>query len=312
MNVVVTGGTGFIGRALCVALMNRSHIVSVLTRHTGQVFHRPDVHINSVEWNARDSGPWEQALEGADAVINLAGVPIAEARWTDSRKRLITDSRVLTTRLLVRAMSRRSSRPATFISASGIGYYGASDDRLLHEGSAHGTGFLADLCLTWEAEAMSAAEFGTRVVILRTGMVLEADGGALAKMVLPFRLFAGGPILPGTQWVSWIHRCDHIGLIEWALANTDLSGPLNAVAPEPVTMKTFCEVLGRVIHRPSWLPVPRFVLDVLFGELGTLMTTGQRVTPAKAMTEGYQFRYPTLEPALQAILIGKTVARRSA
>ena len=159
---------------------------------------------------------------------------------------------------------------------------------------------------------MSAAEFGTRVVILRTGMVLDTDGGALAKMVLPFRLFAGGPILPGTQWVSWIHRHDHIGLIEWALANTDLSGPLNAVAPEPVTMKTFCEVLGRVIHRPSWLPVPRFALDVLLGELGTLMTTGQRVTPAKAMTGGYQFRYPTLEPALQAILIGKTAARRAA
>ena len=159
---------------------------------------------------------------------------------------------------------------------------------------------------------MSAAEFGTRVVIVRTGMVLETDGGALAKMVLPFRLFAGGPILPGTQWVSWIHRHDHIGLIEWALANTDLSGPLNVVAPEPVTMKTFCEVLGRVIHRPSWLPVPRFALDVLLGELGTLMTTGQRVTPAKAMTGGYRFRYPTLEPALQAILIGKTVARRAA
>lgn len=312
MNIVVAGGTGFIGRALCAALMNGNHAVSVLTRHTGQVLHRPDVHIHAVEWNARDIGPWEQALERADAVINLAGAPIAETRWTDSRKRLITDSRILTTRLLVRAMSRRSSRPATFISASGIGYYGASDDRLMHEGSAHGTGFLADLCLAWEAEAMSAAEFGTRVVILRTGMVLDTDGGALAKMVLPFRLFAGGPILPGTQWVSWIHRHDHIGLIEWALANTDLSGPLNVVAPEPVTMKTFCEVLGRVIHRPSWLPVPRFALDVLLGELGTLMTTGQRVTPAKAMTGGYRFRYPTLEPALQAILIGKTVARRAA
>lgn len=312
MNIVVAGGTGFIGRALCAALMNGNHTVSVLTRHTGQVLHRPDAHIHSVEWSARDIGAWEHALEGADAVINLAGAPIAGTRWTDSRKRLITDSRILTTRLLVRAMSRRSSRPATFISASGIGYYGASDDRLLHEGSAHGTGFLADLCLAWEAEAMSAAEFGTRVVTLRTGMVLETDGGALAKMVLPFRLFAGGPILPGTQWVSWVHRRDHIGLIEWALANTDLSGPLNVVAPEPVTMKTFCEVLGRVIHRPSWLPVPRFALDILLGELGTLMTTGQRVTPAKAMTRGYRFRYPTLEPALQAILIGTTAARRAA
>ena len=149
---------------------------------------------------------------------------------------------------------------------------------------------------------MRAAEFGARVVILRTGMVLEADGGALAKMLLPFKLFAGGPIMPGTQWVSWIHRNDHIGLIQWALANNHVSGPLNAVAPEPVTMKTFCEVLGRVLHRPSWLPVPGFALNMLLGELGTLMTTGQRVIPKKAMAEGYTFRYPTLESALRAVL----------
>ncbi len=304
MNIVVTGGTGFIGRALCAALMNGNHTVSVLTRHTGQVLHWPDIHINSVEWNARDIGPWEQALEGADAVINLAGAPIAESRWSDARKQLITDSRVLTTRLLVKALSRCSSEPATFISASGIGYYGARDDRRLDEGAARGQGFLADLCLAWEAEAIRAAEFGARVVILRTGMVLEHDGGALPKMLLPFRFFAGGPIMPGSQWVSWIHRNDHIGLIQWALTTTTLSGPINAVAPEPVTMKMFCEVLGRVIHRPSWLPVPRFALHMLLGELGTLMTTGQRVIPAKAIAGGYTFRYPTLEPALEAILIG--------
>lgn len=149
---------------------------------------------------------------------------------------------------------------------------------------------------------MSAAEFGTRVVILRTGMVLEADGGALAKMLLPFRLFAGGPIMPGTQWVSWIHRRDHIGLIKWALTTTTVSGPINAVAPEPLRMNTFCDILGRVIHRPSWLPVPSIALNILLGELGTLMTTGQRVLPAKALVGGYTFHYPTLEPALRAVL----------
>lgn len=302
MNIVVAGGTGFIGQALCAALLHGGHRVSLLTRHTGQVLHQPDAHMNVVEWNARDTGPWEELLEGADAVINLAGAPIADGRWTDERKRLLTESRVLTTRLLVRALSRRSSKPRVFISASGIGYYGASDDRLLDEGAARGTGFLADLCLAWEAEAMSAAEFGTRVVILRTGMVLEADGGALGKMLLPFRLFAGGPIMPGTQWVSWIHRSDHIGLIQWAITTTTVCGPINAVAPEPVRMKTFCDVLGRVIHRPSWLPVPGIALNILLGELGTLMTTGQRVIPKKAMAGGYTFRYPTIESALRAVL----------
>jgi len=199
-------------------------------------------------------------------------------------------------------MSQRSSKPATFISASGIGYYGASDDRTLDEGAALGHGFLADLCLAWEAEALRAKEFGTRVVLLRTGMVLEQEGGALPRILFPFQCFAGGPIMPGNQWVSWIHRRDHVGMIQWALTTPTVSGPINAVAPEPVTMNTFCEVLGRVLHRPSWLPVPEFALNLLLGELGTLMTTGQRVIPAKATAEGYTFQYPTLEPALRAIL----------
>ena len=312
MNIVVTGGTGFIGGALCSALAADRHTVRILTRYPGLGAHPRDPRITRVAWNGRDTGPWEQVLEGADAVINLAGAPIADARWTDARKQLITDSRVLTTRLLVRAMSQRSSKPATFISASGIGYYGASDNRRLDEGAPRGQGFLADLCVAWEAEALRAAEFGTRVVLLRTGMVLEQDGGALPKMLLPFRFFAGGPIMPGSQWVSWIHRCDHIGLIQWALSTPTVSGPINAVAPEPVTMKTFCEVLGQMLHRPSWLPVPSFALNILLGELGTLMTTGQRVIPAKAMAGGYTFRYPSLEPALQAILMETTHARRAA
>ena len=302
MNVVVAGGTGFIGDALCHSLIGEGHHVSILTRRPEQVSHQGNGPINWELWNGHDTGSWEQVLEDADAIINLAGAPIADARWTDARKQLLTDSRILTTRLLVRALSRCSSKPATFINASGIGYYGASDDRRLDEGAARGQGFLADLCLAWEAEALRAAEFGARVVILRTGMVLEQGGGALPKMLLPFRFFAGGPIMPGNQWVSWIHRRDHIGLIRWALGTTTVSGPINAVAPEPVTMHTFCEVLGRVLHRPSWLPVPEFALKILLGELGTLMTSGQRVIPAKAMAGGYTFHYPTLEPALQTIL----------
>lgn len=302
MYIVVTGGTGFIGRPLCASLCQEGHQVTLLTRRKQEAQRLFGSAVTAVEWNGKNAGAWENCLEGADAVINLAGAPIADARWTDARKRLLTESRVLTTRLLVETMSRRSSKPRILISASGIGYYGASDDRVLDEGAARGQGFLADLCLQWEAEALRAAGFGMRVVTLRTGMVLEQDGGALSKMLLPFRFFAGGPIMPGTQWVSWIHRRDHIGLIQWLLATPTVSGPVNAVAPEAVTMNRFCELLGRVLRRPSWLPVPGFALQMALGELGTLMTTGQRVNPAKALSEGYVFHYPTLEPALRAIL----------
>jgi uncharacterized protein (TIGR01777 family) len=302
MQIVMTGGTGFIGRSLCAALCQEGHRVTLVTRRREDAQRLCGSTVTAVEWNGREAGAWEHCLEDADAVINLAGAPIADGRWTETRKRLLTESRVLTTRLLVEAMSRRSSKPRTLVSASGIGYYGASDDRVLDESAARGQGFLADLCLEWETEARRAAEFGVRVVMLRTGMVLEQDGGALPKMLLPFRLFTGGPIMPGTQWVSWIHRRDHIGLTQWALSTPSVSGPVNVVAPEAVTMNRFCEGLGRVLHRPSWLPVPGFALSLVLGELGTLMTTGQRVNPAKALSGGYVFHYPTLEPALRAIV----------
>lgn len=302
MNVVVTGGTGFIGRALCRSLSQKSHLVTVLTtngRAAAQVF---GTSVTAVQWNGRDRGAWEKSLEGADAVINLAGAPIADARWTNARKRLLTDSRVQLTRCLVDAISQRSQKPRVLISASGIGYYGPSDDRVLSEAAPRGKGFLADLCVEWEREAERAGTSGTRVVLLRTGMVLERDGGALPKMLLPFRLFVGGPIMPGTQWVSWIHRDDHAGLIEWALTTATVSGPINAVAPEPERMQVFCSTLGRVLHRPSWMPVPETVLSLALGELGTVMTTGQRVNPQKALAGGYTFKYPNLETALHAIL----------
>ncbi|THJ21170.1 MAG: TIGR01777 family protein [Nitrospira sp. CG24E] len=302
LQIVLTGGTGFIGRPLCASLCQGGHRITLLTRRKEETQRLCGPSVTAVEWNGREAGAWERCLESADAVVNLAGAPIADGHWTDARKRVLAESRVLTTRLLAGAMSRRTSKPCTLISASGIGYYGASDDCVLDEGATRGEGFLADLCLAWEAEALRTAEFGVRVVLLRTGMVIELDGGALPKMLLPFQLFMGGPIMPGTQWVSWIHRRDHIGLIRWILTTPSVSGPVNAVAPEAVTMNRFCEVLGRIIHRPSWLPVPGFALQAALGELGTLMTTGQRVTPAKALSEGYVFHYPMLEPALRAIM----------
>lgn len=299
MKIIATGGTGFIGRALVGELTRQGHEVVVLTRKAG---HPAQSTVRFVEWDALSAGPWQAEVASADAVVNLAGEPIAEGRWTDARKRLLLTSRILATRLLVEAIVGRSTTLPVFISASGIGYYGESDDRVLDERSALGQGFLANLSAAWEAEALRAGQFGVRVVLLRTGMVLERDGGALPKMLLPFRFFVGGPIMPGTQWVSWIHRRDHIGLIKWAITAPTVSGPVNAVAPGAVTMTTFCSTLGKVLHRPSWLPVPGLALRVALGELGTLMTTGQRVQPAKALAGGYDFRYPTLEPALRAIL----------
>lgn len=301
MHLVLTGGTGFIGQALCEELVRQGHRVTLLTRNIGRTSHFSEPLVSTVEWNGREPGSWEQSLDGADAVINLAGAPIAEARWTVARRRLLMESRVLTTRLLVEAIARRSSRPGILVSASGVGYYGASDDRVLDEGAPRGEGFLADLCLAWETEAIQAERFGTRVIVLRIGLVLERDGGALPKMLLPFRLGLGGPVGPGTQWVSWIHRRDLIGLIQWALADPGVSGPVNAVAPEAVTMAHFCKTLGQVLHRPSWLPVPAPILRIALGELGTLMTTGQRVSPTQALAGGYVYHYPTLQRALYAI-----------
>jgi len=295
----VTGGTGFIGHAFVDELSGQGHEVVVLTRKS---CHEPKLGVRYREWDVASAGSWQDEVSSADVVVNLAGEPVAEGRWTKSRKRLLIDSRVQSTRRIVDALSARSAMPSLLISGSGIGYYGASDDRMLDERSSLGEGFLAELSAAWEEEALRAGAFGTRVVLLRTGMVLEQGGGALPKMLLPFRLFAGGPILPGTQWVSWIHRRDLIGLIQWAITTQALSGPVNAVAPEAVTMKTFCHTLGKVLHRPSWLPVPGLALSLALGELGTMMTTGQRVHPAKALAGGYAFRYPTLEPALRAIM----------
>lgn len=308
MKIVVSGGSGFIGRPLCASLCQEGHRVTLLTRRKEEAQRSCGLSVTAVEWNGREAGAWEHCLEGADAVINLAGAPIADGRWTEARKRLLSESRVLSTHLLVEGLSRRSSKPRTLVSASGIGYYGASDDRVLDEGAARGQGFLADLCLAWEAEALRAVEFDVRVVMLRTGMVLEQDGDALPKMLLPFRLFAGGPIMPGTQWVSWIHRHDHIGLIQWMLTTPCVSGPVNVVAPEAMTMNRFCEVLGQVLYRPSWLPVPGFALHVVLGAPGTLMTTGQRVLPKVALDGEYQFKFPRLESALRSILFANKPA----
>ena len=301
--MVVVGGSGFIGRALCTTLQRDGHHVVVLSRRPAAVRNRLPPDIPMIQWDGHTPGDWEHALDGADAVINLAGEPIADTRWTNRRKHILRESRIGTTRRLVEALARLQYTPRTLISASAIGYYGPRDPTPLTESAAPGSDFLAQLCIDWEHAARHGESLAMRVVRLRVGMVLGPDGGALPRMLRPFRLFLGGPIAPGDQWMSWIHRHDLIGLIHWAIANPSVHGPINGVAPEPVTMREFCRTLGAILHRPSWLPVPSFILRAGLGELATLLITGQRVQPAVALREGYLFTYPTLESALREILI---------
>jgi uncharacterized protein (TIGR01777 family) len=302
VNITVIGGSGFIGRSLCPSLVQEGHQVTVLSRNPEKARTRLGASIPVSKWNPHPLGTLEQVFAETDAIINLAGEPIADARWTRNRKGVLRDSRVGTTRLVVNALSNISQRPRMLINASGVGFYGPQELTTVTEQTGSGSGFLAELCVDWEQEARRAEEYGVRVVQLRMGMVLAGDGGALPRMLLPFRFFIGGPITPGHQKVSWIHLEDLLSLIKVAILDDTIHGAINAVSPYPVTMREFCQTLGHVLGRPSWLPVPAFVLRLGLGELATLMTTGQHVDPLVAQVVGFQFAYPTLEPALKSIL----------
>lgn len=294
MKIIVAGGTGFLGHALVERLRRDGDDVHVLSRRPaskGDIAWVPD----------GGTGPWAAALDDADAVINLAGESIAGGRWTPARKARIRESRVRATRSLVTAIQQASRRPAAFLSGSAVGYYGPHGDETVTEQTPAGDDFLASVCRDWETEALRAA--GTsRVVLLRTGIALERDGGALPQMALPFKLFAGGPAGSGRQYYSWIHRDDWVGLVSSVLRNASVSGPLNLTAPNPVPNREFAKTLGRVLRRPAFMPAPAFALRIALGEMAdALLLTGQRVLPAQAQAHGFQFRYPTLEPALRAI-----------
>lgn len=302
MKIVIAGGTGFIGRQVCRVLLDEGHSVSILTRHAGRYTASAAPQRRFLQWDGVTLGPWVQECDGADVVLNLSGAPIADSRWTDRRKQVLIDSRVQPTQALLRAIPTWKHTPHTFISASGVGFYGARGEEELNESSTPGKGFLSDLSQVWERTAMEAEALGLRVIPIRFGMVLGPDGGALSKMTLPFRLFLGGPILPGNQYVSWIHRDDLAQLILFVITHSTVIGPVNGVAPEAVIMKDFCTTLGKTMNRPSWFPVPEFVLKIGLGELATMLTTGQRVHPQKALKSGFSYSYPTLQEALQSIL----------
>lgn len=300
MTIIVTGGMGFIGNALVERLLQERHNVILLTRNPVKVQSRPNLRME--KWDAKTIGPWEEVVHSADAVINLAGEIIAGKRWTKRQKEVILGSRVDATRVLVRAIEQASKKPSLLVSASAVGYYGSVPLGDVPESFPRGSDFLADVCGRWEEEALAAAKSGVRVVTPRLGVVLAHDGGALARMLLPFKLFVGGPFGDGKQWFPWIHRDDVVEGILFLLRSSTISGAVNFVAPEPLTMKEFSRRIGGILRRPSWAPVPSLALRILLGEMADMLLTGQRVIPKKLTDAGYVFRYPSLTEALREIL----------
>jgi len=298
--VIVTGATGLIGKEVCKGLQARGYEVIVFSRDTESARKKVPGAAEYVAWQPEEGGAWADRVDGAHAIINLAGASVAGKRWNDEYKRQIRDSRVIGTRGLVRAIAAAGERPQVLINGSAVGYYGARDATPLDEGAAPGNDFLAGLVREWEAEATEAEALGVRTALIRTGVVLDKHEGALPLQKLPFQFFVGGPILPGTQWVSWIHLADEVGIILFALEQDGARGPINATAPAPQTSRDFSAALGGALGRPSWLPVPGFALKLALGEFADTVVTGQRVIPKKALELGYEFQYSTSEAALRA------------
>lgn len=299
MRVTITGATGLIGRRLVRELRERGDDVTVLSRSPDSA--ERELGVTAIGWDPAGEPAPSAALEGRDGVVNLLGENVAQ-RWTERARREIRESRELGTRNLVAGMARLERAPSVLVSASAVGYYGSRGDEKVVEGDPPGDGFLADVCVAWELEAARAEQLGVRVVLLRTGVLLDASGGALAKMLPPFRMGVGGPVAGGRQYVPWIHGDDLTGLQLRALDDGAWSGPFNASAPEPVTNRDLSKALGRALHRPAILPVPGTALRALYGDMAEIVTGGQRAVPARALEHGYEFRRPQLDEALGAAL----------
>ena len=292
MHIAIAGGTGFLGQALVHALNLAGHDVVVMTR-------RPQAP-HDVLWNPNHSaGPWVSVVQNADVVVNLAGESIMGRRWTPARKQALLESRVEATRALASAVATAERSPV-FISGSAVGFYGTHRDEPLTETAPPGHDFLAGICQQWE-RAADDAERTTRVVLLRTGIVLGRSGGALPELARPFKLFAGGPIGSGRQVVSWIHLDDWVHMTIWAMTTAAVAGPLNVTAPAPLTNAELADALGRALHRPAFVPAPAFAVRLALGEMAASLLEGQRVIPAKAQALGYRFTYPDVDGALAAL-----------
>jgi uncharacterized protein (TIGR01777 family) len=306
MRVFVTGGTGLVGGRLIKHLQDRGDEAVVLTRHYGPARQMLGPQTPLIEGDPTQPGDWMATLDDCDAVVNLAGENLFNRRWGTAFKTLMYDSRINSTRHVVEALRRRprgaDGRPKVLVNASAIGIYGPHADEELSEDSPAGPDFLSQLCVDWEREANKATEAGVRVALVRVGIVLDQRGGALPKMLTPFRLFVGGPVGSSRQWMSWIHHEDLIGLFLLALDREAATGAINGTAPNPVTNKQFSKALGRTLHRPAFFWTPAFMLRVMLGEVAHVVTTGQRVLPKRAGDLGYVFKFPSIDEALKDVL----------
>lgn len=294
MKIVIAGGTGLIGSRVATELLKHGHTVEILTRHPNHAAGG----VQFVQWNAQNEGPWVKSIDGADAVINLAGESVGAGRWTRRQKERITTSRVRATAAIVEAIRKSQRRPSVLVNASAVGYYGHVPEGDVRENSAAGNDFLGKTCALWESEAQGAAEFGARVVMLRTAFVIAREAEAFRRMCLPFRLFAGGPFGSGQQWFPWIHIADVAAGYRFALEQPRLSGPVNLSAPTPVRVRELASELGSALHRPAFIPAPSFGLKIILGEMSDLLLKGQKQIPAKLLEHGFAFQYPTLREAL--------------
>jgi len=297
LKITVSGASGLIGRRLLKSLAAEGHVLHVLSRHAGTNL---PTGVRLSVWDAAKSEPPAESLRDADAVIHLAGESVAQ-RWTAEVKRRIRESRVAGTRNLVEAMKKLDRPPAVLVCASAAGYYGSRGGEILAESASPGNGFLPEVCAAWEAEARAAEALGVRVAMIRTGVVLDTRGGALPRMLPPFRMGVGGKLGDGKQWMSWIHLQDLAGIFHLAL-DQPLRGPVNGAAPHPVENSDFTRALAAALHRPAFLPMPAFALKMLFGEMSEILLASQRMVPQAAEAAGFRFRFPELAPALADLL----------
>ena len=306
MNILISGGSGLIGKALTTELLKKGHQVNILTRYPQKAKNLPE-KARLVQWDAQSIENWAETIEETDVVINLAGENLAgegffPKRWTPDRKEMILQSRLKAGKALTEAIHQAENKPAVFIQSSGIGIYGTSESKTFSENSPVGENFMAQMAVKWEDSTREVENFGVRRVIIRSGVVLSRQGGAFTRFLLPYRLFAGGTFGSGRQILSWIHIQDEIDAIIFLLENENLQGIFNLTAPEPHSYKVFGKTLGQVLKRPSWLPVPGFALRWMFGEVASVILEGQRVIPSKLIDSGFQFSYPKLRPALEDLL----------